>query len=141
MTKSLKCVWTLLLAFVLAVLLLPAPASAVGPPAITLDSGVPAGSTVTPIIDSGESFNGFLFEGLPDGIGLAPGPDPDTVDVFVAHEQTHVPFFGTANFQDASISRLTLDTVTGAILDAGVALPPSAGFLRFCSASMAGPDE
>jgi len=134
-------VWTLLLAFVLAVVLLPAPVSAVGPPAITLDPGVPAGSAVTPIIDSGETFDGFLFEGLPDGIGLAPGPDAGTVDVFVAHEQTHVPFFGTADFQDASVSRLTLDTATAAVLDAGVALPPDAGYLRFCSASMAGPAE
>lgn len=141
MTKSSKCVWTLLLAFVLAAVLLPAPVSAVGPPAITLDPGVPAGSAVTPIIDSGETFDGFLFEGLPDGIGLAPGPDAGTVDVYVAHEQTHVPFFGTADFQDASVSRLTLDTATAAVLDASVALPPDAGYLRFCSASMAGPAE
>jgi hypothetical protein len=141
MTRNSKCVWTLLLAFVLAVVLLPTPASAVGPPAITLDPGVPTGSTVTPIIDSGETFNDFLFEGLPDGIGLAPGPFTNTVDVFVAHEQTHVPFFGAADFQDASVSRLTLDVTTAAVLDAGVALPPSAGYLRFCSASMAGPAE
>jgi len=131
----------IMLAFVLAVVLLPAPASAVGPPAITLDPGVPSGSTVMPIIDSGETFDGFLFEGLPDGIGLAPGPDAGTVDVYVAHEQTHVPFFGTADFQDASVSRLTLDTATAAVLDASVALPPDAGYLRFCSASMAGPAE
>lgn len=140
-TRSLKCVWTLILAFVLAVVLLPASASAVGPPAITLDPGVPTGSTVTPIIDSGDTLGGFLFEGLPDGIGLAPGPETGTVDVYVAHEQTHVPFFGMADFQDASVSRLTLDTTTGAVLDASVALPPDAGYLRFCSASMAGPTE
>jgi hypothetical protein len=121
--------------------LLPVAASAVDPPAITLDPGVPAGSTVTPIIDSGESIGDFLFEGLPDGIGLAPGPDDGTVDVYVAHEQTQVPFFGTADFQDASVSRLTLDRDTAAVLDASVALPPEAGFLRFCSASMAGPAE
>lgn len=140
-TRSSKCVWTLILAFVLAVVLLPASASAVGPPAITLDPGVPTGSTVTPIIDSGDTLGGFLFEGLPDGIGLAPGPETGTVDVYVAHEQTHVPFFGVADFQDASVSRLTLDTTTGAVLDASVALPPDAGYLRFCSASMAGPTE
>jgi len=96
---------------------------------------------VTPIIDSGDTLGGFLFEGLPDGIGLAPGPETGTVDVYVAHEQTHVPFFGVADFQDASVSRLTLDTTTGAVLDASVALPPDAGYLRFCSASMAGPTE
>lgn len=110
-------------------------------PFITLDPGVPMGSAVTAVISSGESYHGFLFEGLPDGIGLAPGPVAGTVDVYVAHEQTHVPFFGEADFQDASVSRLTLDTATGAVLDAGVVLPPDAGFLRFCSAFMAGPDE
>ncbi len=141
MTQGSNNVWALLLAFVPAVGLLPAPALAVGPAAITLDPGVPVGSAVTPIIDSGESFGDFLFEGLPDGIGLAPGPDDGTVDVYVAHEQTRVPFFGTADFQDASVSRLTLDRDTAAVLDASVALPPEAGFLRFCSASMAGPAE
>jgi len=96
---------------------------------------------VTPIINSGDTLGDFVFEGIPDGIGLAPGPDPNTVNVFVAHEQTTVPFFGTADFQDASVSKLTLDTETGAVLAASVAIPPEAGYLRFCSASMAGPDE
>jgi hypothetical protein len=97
---------------------------------------------VTPIIDSGETVDGFLFEGLPDGIGLSPGTGgAGTVDVYVAHEQTSVPFFGTADFQDGSVSRLTLDTFTGAVLGADVALPPDAGYLRLCSASMAGPAE
>ena len=63
-------------------------------PFVTLDPGVPAGSTVKAIISSGETLNGFMFEGLPDGIGIAPGPG-ETANVFVAHEQTTVPFFGT----------------------------------------------
>ena len=131
----------------LAVVLLPMAASANHPfltpqaPLITLDAGVPAGSTMTAIISSGEMYHDFLFEGLPDGIGLAPGPVSGTVDVYVTHEQTHVPFFGTADFQDASVSRLTLDTATGAVLSADVAIPPEAGYLRFCSAFMAGPAE
>ena len=38
------------------------------PPFITLDSGVPAGSSVLAIISSGESpVGGFTFQGLPDG--------------------------------------------------------------------------
>ena len=124
------------------------------PPAITLDPGVPAGSSVLAIINSGETINGFKFQGIPDGIGLAPSNlndnghqhghgnhDGNTVDVFVNHEETTVPFFGSADFQDASVSKLTLDLTTGAVLAASVALPPEAGFLRFCSASMAGPAE
>jgi hypothetical protein len=111
------------------------------PPFITLDPGVPGGSSVLAIISSGESLGGFTFQGLPDGIGLAPGPDSDSVDVFVAHEETTVPFFGRADLQDSSVSRLTLNTATGGVLDASVALPASAGFLRFCSAFMGGPAE
>ena len=86
-----------------------------------------------------------LFEGLPDGIGIRPGTDKHTVDVYVAHEQTTVPFFGSRDFQDASVSRLTLSTKggpnQGSVLDAEVALGPEEGFLRFCSASMAGPAD
>ncbi len=142
MTRFSQSTGTLLLASVLALLLVPAPAAAVGPPAITLDPGVPAGSTVTPIMDVGETLGSFLFEGIPDGIGLAPGTGgTGTVDIYVSHEQTHVPFFGSADFQDASVSRLTVDTTTSAVLSASVAIPPEAGYLRFCSSFMAGPAE
>lgn len=109
-------------------------------PYITLDPGVPAGSSVTGIISSGEEYHGFIFEGIPDGIGIAPGPSEGTVDVYVTHEQSRVPFRGTADFQDSSISKLTLDS-SGAVIAASVALGPEAGYIRFCSAFMAGPDE
>jgi hypothetical protein len=95
---------------------------------------------VTPIINSGETYHDFLFEGIPDGIGLAPGPG-NTVNAFVAHEQTTVPFFNSADFQDASVSKLTLDTSSAEVVAAEVALGPENGYLRFCSASMAGPAE
>jgi hypothetical protein len=139
-------IWFLLVALAL-VFALPAGVAASHPhpspqdPFITLDPGVPAGSTVTPIINSGDVYHDFLFEGLPDGIGLAPGPSEGTVNVFVAHEQTTIPFFGTADFQDASVSKLTLDTSTAQVIAASVAIPPEAGYKRFCSASMAGPAE
>jgi hypothetical protein len=133
-----------LTAFIVAATFLPVIAAAdfltSDPPFITLDSGVPAGSSVLAIISSGESTNGFTFQGLPDGIGLAPA-NGGGVDVFVVHEETTVPFFGSADFQDASVSRVTLNLTTGAISAASVALPASEGFLRFCSASMAGPAE
>lgn len=139
-------------AFILAVLVPFFPASAAPPfltdqaPFITLAPGVPANSFVRAIISSGETIDGFTFQGIPDGIGLAPtltprGPRRHTVDVFVNHEETTVPFFGSADFQDSSVSQLTLDLRTGAVLRAKAALPASAGFLRFCSASMAGPAE
>ena len=115
------------------------------PPFITLADGLPQGATVKAIISSGEMLGDFTFEGLPDGIGIKPGDAKHTIDVFVAHEQTTVPFFGSRDFQDASVSMLTLNTKggpdQGEVLETAVALPPSAGFLRFCSASMAGPAE
>ena len=111
-------------------------------PFLTLDPGVPSGSSLTAIINSGDVVNGFLFEGIPDGIGLAPNPDDGgTLDVFVAHEQTTVPFFNSADYQDASVSKLTLDTSSAAVMAAEIAIGPEEGYLRFCSASMAGPDE
>ena len=103
--------------------------------------------TLKSIICSGQLVGDFEFQGIPDGIGITPGPAPGTVNVFVNHEESHVPFpappaaNAAADFQDSSVSRLTIDTATGLIVDADVALSASAGFLRFCSAFMAGPDE
>lgn len=108
-------------------------------PYISLAPGAPSGSSVTAIISGGETIGGFEFTGLPDGLGIVPGDG--TVDVYVAHEETTVPFFGVANFQNASVSRLTLDTATGGVLSAAVELSPAEGFLRFCSAFMAGPEQ
>jgi hypothetical protein len=134
-----------LLGLTLVVTLAPTPAWAQDPPCLTAELAfitLTVAGTVTPVISSGETCDGLLFEGLPDGIGLAPGTQgPGTVDVYVSHEQTTVPFFGSADFQDGSVSRLTLDTATGAVLSADEAIPPEAGFLRFCSSSMAGPAE
>jgi hypothetical protein len=114
-------------------------------PMITIDPGLPAGASVKAIISSGDELGDFMFEGLPDGIGIRPGAAKHTVDVYVAHEQTTVAFFGSRDFQDASVSRLTLTTKGGpnqaSVLDADVALGPEEGFLRFCSASMGTPEQ
>ncbi len=96
---------------------------------------------VTAILSSGESIGDFTFQGLPDGIGIAPGPRRGTATVLVAHEETTIPFFGSADFQNASVSRLVIDTTTNEVLDASVAVSPDENYLRFCSAAMAGPDE
>ncbi|MFW2382959.1 MAG: alkaline phosphatase PhoX [Acidimicrobiales bacterium] len=131
---------------------LPTPAAANGgfltekDPYITLAADAPAGSTVKAILSVGEDagVSGFKFQGIPDGIGIVPG-EGSTVDVYVAHEETSIPFRGSADFQNASLSKLTLDTAPGssqgAVLDASVAIGPEEGFVRFCSASVAGPNE
>ena len=101
---------------------------------------------MTPIVSVGEAVDGVLFEGIPDGIGLRPGPDKESVEVFVNHEQSTVPFFGERDFQDSSVTSWVLSTKSGpgrhaSVLSTDEPIPASAGFIRFCSAFMAGPDE
>jgi hypothetical protein len=114
-------------------------------PYLSLAPGLPAGAAVKAIISSGEGPGGFVFEGIPDGIGLRPGPVRNTVDVYVNHEQSTVPFQGARDVFDSSVSRLTLETRAGArqgsVLGASVAIDAALGFLRFCSAFMGGPAE
>lgn len=112
------------------------PPPTLGPPYITLDTA----GTVTPLINSGQTYNGVTFEGIPDGIGIAPGPG-GSADVYVSHEQSRVPFRNERDFIDASVTRWTIDPDTNAITGASVAIPDSAGFIRFCSSFMAGPAE
>jgi hypothetical protein len=109
------------------------------PAMLTLDASVPAGTTVRPIISVGDTVGGFTFEGIPDGIGAMPGSGGNT-EVFVNHEQSRVPFAGSADFDWSSVSHLTL-APSGGVLVGSEPLPDSAGFQRFCSSTMAGPAE
>ena len=103
---------------------------------------VTAGGQVVPLINSGQDFGGVTFEGIPDGIGIAPvGDGTEEIDLYVTHEQSHVPFGGFADLEDSSILRLRLDLAEKQVVDMTEVLPPSAGFIRFCSAFMAGPRE
>lgn len=119
------------------------PASALGDhgfpnpaPYVSLTAAA-AGGQIVPLINSGDSFDGVMFEGIPDGIGAVPGDD--SIDLYVTHEQSHVPFSGFADFQDSSVSRVTVDLEHKQVTDLEVALSPDLGFIRFCSAFMAGP--
>ena len=98
-----------------------------------------AGGQIVPLINSGDSYHDVIFEGIPDGIGVVPGSG--TVDLYVTHEQSHVPFSGFADFQDSSVSRVTVDTNLKQVVGLDVALSPDLGFIRFCSAFMAGPEQ
>ena len=103
-----------------------------------------AGGQVRPLINSGDVFHDVMFRGIPDGIGVVPGTG--YVDLYVAHEESHVPFGLTstsvfADTQDSSVSRVRVDLATKQVIDLEVALPPDAGFIRFCSAFMAGPEH
>ena len=114
---------------------------------------VPGGDTIA-LINSGQMFDGETFEGIPDGIGLVPvsggraertergGPrGPKYVDIYVNFEQSHVPFSGFADFEDSSVQRARLNLETKQIVELEEVLPASAGFIRFCSAFMVGPEH
>jgi hypothetical protein len=105
------------------------------PPYIDLEADVPG--DVTAIISSGDKLGDFTFEGIPDGVGITAGERHGTLDVYVAHEQSTVPFRDQADFQDASVSKLTLSKRDASVLDASVAISPDEGYIRFCSAFMA----
>jgi len=106
-----------------------------------------AGGRVVPLINSGQTYDGVTFEGIPDGLGFMPvGNGRRFVDIFVAFEQSHVPFGPPpatqfADFEDSSVQRARLDLKTNRIVQLEEVLPPSAGFIRFCSATMVGPEE
>jgi hypothetical protein len=113
-----------------------------------------AGGDTIPLINSGQTFDDETFEGIPDGIGLVPvnGGRADRVsqggprglqyiDVYVNFEQSHVPFGGFADFEDSSVQRARLNLETKKIIELEEVLPASAGFIRFCSAFMAGPEH
>ena len=69
-----------------------------------------AGGTVIALINSGQTFDGVTFEGIPDGLGAVPvGQGKRYVDLYVAFEQSHVPFQGFADFEDSSVQRARLD--------------------------------
>jgi hypothetical protein len=107
-------------------------------PYVALTAAV-TGGQIVPLINSGDEFQGITFEGIPDGIGVVPGTG--TIDLYVTHEQSHVPFSGFADFQDSSVSRVTVDLAHKQVLGLDVALSPALGFIRFCSAFMAGPEH
>ena len=110
------------------------------PDYVALQPGVTG--DVIPLVNSGEEIFGDIFEGIPDGIGAVPGPgNQGWVDLYVAHEQSHVPFQNFADYQDSSVSRVRVDVASQSVTDLEVVLSPELGFIRFCSAFMAGPDE
>ena len=108
-------------------------------PYVVLEAAA-AGGTVVPLINSGQTFDGTTFEGIPDGIGVVPVSATE-IDLYVTFEQSHVPFQGFADFEDSSIQRARIDLSERQLTQLEEVLPSSAGFIRFCSAFMAGPQH
>src|SRR5215204_4062392 len=99
-----------------------------------------AGSSYEPIISVGDTLNGgYMFESIPDGISFSKNGQ-GTVDVFVNHETSTVPFPFTAStgigfndFTNAMVSELRLSQNGGGVLRGRYAIPSEANFQRFCS--------
>ena len=114
--------WRAILAALALVIATPANAGAAtgfqtANPSMVIASGNVAGVTFVPLINVGEEPYGTIFEGIPDGIGVRPGPEEEGwVDFYVTHEQSHVPFGTTAtnvfaDYQDSSVTRLRISAV------------------------------
>ena len=103
-----------------------------------------AGSSVTPIITVGDTIGGYMFEAIPDGISIAPNGN-GTVDVYVNHETSTVPFPypvapippTTSNAQndmsDSLVSKLKLHQKTAGVLSASFTITDNDNFHRLCS--------
>lgn len=111
-------------------------------PATSFVTVLASGGQAIPLINSGDLFDGTTFEGIPDGLGIMPvGNGKKQIDLFVNFEQSHVPFGGFADHEDSSVQRARLDLATHQLVGLDTMLPASAGFIRFCSANMVGPDQ
>jgi hypothetical protein len=99
-----------------------------------------AGATVTPIITVGDTVRGYRFEAIPDGISLDPNGQ-GTVDVYVNHETSTVPFpytpgAGAANqndYDNAQLSKLRLNQHSAGVLNGDLTITSAENFQRFCS--------
>lgn len=109
-----------------------------------------AGGSVRPIISVGDTLeDGYRYEAIPDGIAFTPNGN-GTVDVFVAHETSLVPFpytvtgttaTGLSDFDNAQVSRLKLHQNSGGVLSGKIVLDSSMNYQRFCSTFIAGPEH
>jgi hypothetical protein len=126
-----------------------ATAATSGSPGFTTAQGpmidpVAPGASYEPIISVGDTLSGgYMFESIPDGISLATN-GKGTVDLYVNHETSTVPFPYTFNaatgtgtgfndFTNSLVSKLRLHQKSGGVLSGSYAIDSSANFQRFCS--------
>jgi hypothetical protein len=104
--------------------------------------------TVMPLISVGDTMpDGYRYEAIPDGIAFTRN-GMGTVDVFVAHETSLVPFpytintatntaAGLSDFDNAQVSRLKLHQNSAGVMSGEIVLDSSLNYQRFCSAFIA----
>ena len=92
------------------------------------------GTTVTPILTSGEviggALGGFQFSGVPDGIGAYVSA-VNRLETFVNHETAHA--YGDAS--DSRVSHVTLNT-NGKVVAADYLVDGTEGYQYFCSSTL-----
>lgn len=104
---------------------------------------VAADATYEPIITVGDTIGGYMFESIPDGIALTKN-GKGTVDLYVNHETSTVPFPYTFNratgtgvgfndFTNSLVSKLRLHQRSGGVLHGSYAIQSHENWQRFCS--------
>jgi hypothetical protein len=101
------------------------------------------GWTTEAIISTGDTLPGnYLFEAIPDGISIGNINGRGTVDILVNHELSLVPFPATRqDVSNSTVSRLRLNQHSTGVLKGEYAIPLSAGYQRFCSNFVVGPEH
>ena len=102
------------------------------------------GPPATPIITVGDSIGSYMFESIPDGIAISPNGQ-GTVDVFVNHEASTVPFpYSTSSpannandFTDSLVSKLKLHQKSAGVMSASYVIGDDEDYHRFCSSFLA----
>lgn len=100
-----------------------------------------SGVSVTPLISVGDALpGGYRFEAIPDGIAIGKTNGKGTVDIYVNHETSAVPFplpsstvAGRADFTNSMVSKLRLNQHSAGVLKGDYSIPSSANYQRFCS--------
>jgi secreted PhoX family phosphatase len=104
--------------------------------------------TFSPIMTTGDRLaGGYEFASIPDGIAVREG-GRGQAELFVNHETSRAPFpfnptnptaaNGENDFDNAQVSRLSVDRRTGAVLAGSFAVPSSDNYQRFCSSTLIG---
>ncbi len=98
------------------------------------------GSSVTPIISTGDTVRNYMFESIPDGISFTQNGQ-GTMDVYVNHETSLVPFPATrSDFTNSLVSRLRLNQHSAGVLRGDYAIADG-NYQRFCSNFLVGPEQ
>ena len=102
--------------------------------------GLAPGSSVEPLISTGDTIGGYMFESIPDGISV--DKHGNRTELFVNHETSRVPFpyaplapteaTSQNDYVNAQLSRLVVGK-DGGIVEAGLAITSDQNFQRFCS--------